>query len=313
MTTKLKRLQKCVVESLPSTYKTCIWLLKIMLPISLGVRILDYYGFIEYLSTYLHPLFDLIGLPGRLAIVFVTSIFVPLYGTIAVMASLSMTLRDATILSIMCLVAHTLFVECAVTKKTGSSFFGMIALRIGMAFVVAYVLNKILPIDNSLFLLSKNIESYNGLKDVFISWFYSSLQLTFILVVIVASLMILQRILIEFNMIEKISKPLVPLMRIFGLPDNAPFLWIVGNVVGLAYGGAVMVDMIEEEKITKEDANLVNYHLSISHSLLEDTVLFVALGINVWVIIISRISFAIIVVWTKRFFVYAKTKMLASR
>lgn len=313
MTTKLKRLQKCVVESLPSTYKTCIWLLKIMLPISLGVRILDYYGFIEYLSTYLHPLFDLIGLPGRLAIVFVTSIFVPLYGTIAVMASLSMTLRDATILSIMCLVAHNLFVECAVTKKTGSSFFGMIALRIGMAFVVAYVLNKILPIDNSLFLLSKNIESYNGLKDVFISWFYSSLQLTFILVVIVASLMILQRILIEFNMIEKISKPLVPLMRIFGLPDNAPFLWIVGNVVGLAYGGAVMVDMIEEEKITKEDANLVNYHLSISHSLLEDTVLFVALGINVWVIIISRISFAIIVVWTKRFFVYAKTKMLASR
>ena len=313
MTTKLKRLQKCVVESLPSTYKTCIWLLKIMLPISLGVRILDYYGFIEYLSTYLHPLFDLIGLPGRLAIVFVTSIFVPLYGTIAVMASLSMTLRDATILSIMCLVAHTLFVECAVTKKTGSSFFGMIALRIGMAFVVAYVLNKILPIDNSLFLLSKNIESYNGLKDVFISWFYSSLQLTFILVVIVASLMILQRILIEFNMIEKISKPLVPLMRIFGLPDNAPFLWIVGNVVGLAYGGAVMVDMIEEEKITKEDANLVNYHLSISHSLLEDTALFVALGINIWVIIISRISFAIIVVWTKRFFVYAKTKMLASR
>lgn len=313
MTTKLKRLQKCVVESLPSTYKTCIWLLKIMLPISLGVRILDYYGFIEYLSTYLHPLFDLIGLPGRLAIVFVTSIFVPLYGTIAVMASLSMTLRDATILSIMCLVAHNLFVECAVTKKTGSSFFGMIALRIGMAFVVAYVLNKILPIDNSLFLLSKNIESYNGLKDVFISWFYSSLQLTFILVVIVASLMILQRILIEFNMIEKISKPLVPLMRIFGLPDNAPFLWIVGNVVGLAYGGAVMVDMIEEGKITKEDANLVNYHLSISHSLLEDTVLFVALGINVWVIIISRISFAIIVVWTKRFFVYAKTKMLASR
>lgn len=313
MTTKLKRLQKCVVESLPSTYRTCIWLLKIMLPISLGVRILDYYGFIEYLSTYLHPLFDLIGLPGRLAIVFVTSIFVPLYGTIAVMASLSMTLRDATILSIMCLVAHNLFVECAVTKKTGSSFFGMIALRIGMAFVVAYVLNKILPIDNSLFLLSKNIESYNGLKDVFISWFYSSLQLTFILVVIVASLMILQRILIEFNMIEKISKPLVPLMRIFGLPDNAPFLWIVGNVVGLAYGGAVMVDMIEEGKITKEDANLVNYHLSISHSLLEDTVLFVALGINVWVIIISRISFAIIVVWTKRFFVYAKTKMLASR
>ncbi|EGJ71024.1 nucleoside recognition domain protein [Bacteroides coprosuis DSM 18011] len=298
----IQRLKKSVIDSLPRSYKTCVWLLKIMLPISLGVRILDYYGFIEYLSTYLHPLFNLIGLPGSLAIIFVTSIFVPLYGSIAVMASLSMTLREATIISIMCLIAHNLFVECAVTKKTGSSFSWMMTLRISMAFVVAYVLNKVLPVNDAPFLLSQHVEEYLSLTDVFSSWFYSSIQLTIILVTIVTALMILQRILIEFNWIERISKPLVPLMRIFGLSDNAPFLWIVGNVVGLAYGGAVMVEMIEDGKVTKKEADMVNHHMAISHSLLEDTVLFVALGINIWVIIITRVSFAIIVVWSKRLF-----------
>ena len=304
MSQLLLRVRKCIIESLPRSFSTCLWLLKIMLPISLAVRVLDYYGVISYLSTYLHPLFQLIGLPGSLAIVFVTSIFVPLYGTIAVMASLTMTLREATILSIMCLIAHNLFVECAVTKKTGSSFWGMFSLRVGVAFVMAYVLNLVLPPNNAPFKLSIDSASYTNLVDLFSGWFYSSIQLTLIIAVIVTSLMILQRILLEFELIDKISKPLEPLMKLFGLPLNAPFLWIVGNVVGLAYGGAVMVDMVEQGKMTYEESNTVNYHLSISHSLLEDTILFVALGINIWIIVISRVTFAIAVVWIRRFIKY---------
>lgn len=43
------------------------------------------------------------------------------------------------------------------------------------------------------------------------------------IVLIVTALMILQRALSEFNLIDLISRPLRPLMRIFGLPDNSPF------------------------------------------------------------------------------------------
>lgn len=298
------RLLKCTREALPKSGKTCLWLLKIILPVSLCVRLLDYYGIIAFFAEYMHPLFNLIGLPGALAIVFITSIFLPLYASIAVMTSLVMTLREATILTLMCLVAHNLLVECAVTRKTGSSFWGMLILRISMAFGVAIFLNTLLPPDNTSFELLMQPEQYTSLGIVLIAWLQSSGVLIVTIVLIVTALMILQRALEEFKLIELISRPLRPLMQLFGLPDSSPFLWIVGNVVGLTYGGAVMIDMVDEGKLTLKESNTVNYHLSISHSLLEDTLLFAALGINWLIIIGTRVLFAMMVVWGRRFIIH---------
>ncbi|NDV83516.1 nucleoside recognition domain-containing protein [Bacteroides sp. 51] len=299
-----ERVFKCVREALPRSGKLSLWLLKIILPVSLLVRLLQYYGIIDYLAEYLHPLFNLVGLPGATAIVFITSIFLPLYAAIAVMTSLAMTMREATILAVMCLIAHNLIVECAVTKKTGSSFWGMVVLRISMAFVAALFLNNVLPVNDTPFMQTAQVEQFNSLGAVLVAWLYSSLTLIITILVIVTALMILQRLLSEFRLIDAISRPLRPLMRVFGLPDSSPFLWIVGNVIGLAYGGAIMADMVEEGNLTLKDANTVNHHLAISHSLLEDTLLFVALGINFWIIVGTRILFAMLVVWVRRFIIY---------
>lgn len=306
-----QRIKYCVLTALPSSLKTSLWLLKLMLPISLVVRLLDYYGAIVYLSNFFQPLFNLIGLSGSLAIVFITSVFLPLYGTIAVMASLAMTLREATILSLMCLVAHNLFVECAVTHKTGSSYVGMILLRIGMAFVVATFLNVLLPVDNTPFVLSIATHSSNSIHELLTDWLTSSFYLIITVLFIVTALFILQRLLLEFELIERMSKPLKPLMKLFGLPENSPFLWIVGNLAGLAYGGAIMVDMVKQGKLSLQDANTVNYHLSISHSLLEDTLLFAALGINLGIIVGTRLFFAFMVVWVRRglYFLFSRRRV----
>lgn len=306
----LKRVQSCIFSAIPASLKTSLWLLKIMLPISLGVRVLEYLGIIEYLSTYLHPLFQLIGLPGHLAIVFVTSIFVPPYAAIAVMSSLSMTIREATILSAMCLIAHNLLVECAVTKKTGSSFMGMFALRIVMAFAIAFVLNSTLTPSDSIFLLSAEVVQYNSLFEVIKQWILSSASLVILLISILTCLMILQRILIEFKLMSKITKPLAPLMLCLGLPKHSSILWIVGNVIGLAYGGAIMIDMLEKGEVSKQESNLMNYHFAMSHSLLEDSILFATIGVHVLPILAVRLVFAFIIVWIKRLIMWLKKEPL---
>ncbi|MDR0987989.1 MAG: nucleoside recognition domain-containing protein [Prevotellaceae bacterium] len=298
----MKRLWKCVRQALPRSGKLSLWLFKIILPVSLAVRLLDYYGAIAWLSEFMNPVFQLIGLQGKLAIVFITSIFLPLYGSIAVMASLAMTMREATILAVMCLVAHNLPVECAVVRKTGSSFLGMFFLRILTAFAIAVFLNNLLPADNRPFELLAQPTVYTSLTPLFTDWLQASGVLILTILVIVTVLMIIQRLLVEFGLIETLSRPLRPLMRIFGLPEGSPFLWIVGNVAGLAYGGAIMADMVEEGKLSLKDSNTVNYHLCISHSLIEDTLLFVALGINWFVIIGTRLLFAVLVVWGRRLF-----------
>jgi hypothetical protein len=128
------------------------------------------------------------------------------------------------------------------------------------------------------------------------------------ILLIVTGLMILHNVLDEFRLMKKLSDLFAPLMKIFGLPRDAAFLWLVGNVVGLAYGGAIMVEQMQLKKLTQKEGHLLNHHLAVSHSLLEDTVIFVAIGIPALWILGTRLLFAIAVVWGRRLynFIYSR-------
>ena len=297
----LLRLYKCLLRAIPRSLSICVWLFKVMLPISLAVRVLQYVGIIDWLAGYLSPIFSYIGLSGDSAIVFLTSIFLPLYPTIAVMTTLTLTLREATILAVMCLVSHNLPVECSVAHKTGSPFGRIVAFRIGMSFASAIVLNWLMPESDAPFSFlasaSTEITSWGML---FMQWLSSSLVLIVTIVLIVTALMMLQRVLEEFGWMHRIAHLLSPLMRLFGLPSGCSLLWLTGNVVGMAYGAAIMIDEVEQGRLTRHEANLVNHHLGVSHSLLEDTMLFVAMGISFWWIFLTRLALAMIAVWTMR-------------
>lgn len=294
------RLYKCLRLAMPRSLSICLWLLKVMLPISLAVRVLQYVGVIDWLAGVLSPLFAYIGLSGDSAIVFLTSIFLPLYPTIAVMATLTLTLREATILAVMCLVSHNLPVECSVAHKTGSPFGRIVAFRVAMSFVSAIVLNMLLPQSDATFSFLASSVEVTSWGMLFMQWLSSSLTLVVTIVLIVSALMVLQRVLEEFGWMHRIAHSLSPLMRIFGLPTGCSLLWLTGNVVGMAYGAAIMIDEVEQGRLTRYEANLVNHHLGVSHSLLEDTMLFVAMGISFWWIFLTRLVLAIIAVWTMR-------------
>ncbi|MCD8194482.1 MAG: nucleoside recognition domain-containing protein [Tannerellaceae bacterium] len=301
MQTFLQRIWKCVLRALPKAGKTCLWLFKIILPISLLVRILQYSGVLPKVAGILEPAFSLIGLPGETAIIFMTSIFCPLYAPIALITSMSLGVREATILSLMCLISHNLIVESSVQAKTGSSFWGITLVRITMSFVVAWVLNLVMPaggwgtIGNAV-----SAEQCNSIREVLVLWFTSSMHVIISILLIVTALMILHYVLEEFRLMRGLSTVFSPLMKLFGLPKDAAFLWLVGNVVGLAYGGAIMVEQMEQKKLTYKEGNLLNYHLAICHSLLEDTIIFVAIGIPLLWIVVTRVLFAVLVVWLRR-------------
>ena len=297
----LIRLYKCVLRAIPRSMSICVWLLKVMLPISLAVRVLQHVGFIDWLAAILSPIFSIIGLSGDSAIIFLTSIFLPLYPTIAVMTTLTLTLREATILAVMCLVSHNLPVECSVAHKTGSPFGRIVAFRIAMSFVSAIVLNWLLPQSDAPFsFMNMGATEVTSWGMLFMQWLSSSLTLTVTIVLIVTALMVLQRVLEEFGWMHRIAHLLSPLMRIFGLPSGCSLLWLTGNIVGMAYGAAIMIDEVEQGRLTRHEANLVNHHLGVSHSLLEDTMLFVAMGISFWWIFLTRLVLAIVAVWTMR-------------
>lgn len=293
---------------MPRAGRFIFLLLKIMIPISFAMRLLQYFGLIDKIADFVQPLFTLIGLPGDASLVFITSVFLPLYPAIAVMTSIALTVRQATILAVMCLITHSLPIECTITTRTGSKWWQILLLRILASFLMAFVLNMIMPADTAAFALSTPITDQTTFAQVMKLFALSSLKLAGLIVVIVVTLIFVQSLLEEFELLNMVSKPFKPLMVVMGLPVESALQWLVGNVFGLSYGGAMLIDQVERGFITKKDANLMNWHLSISHSLLEDTILFAMMGIGVGWLIAPRLILAIIVVWSYRFFVSLRIK-----
>lgn len=294
-----QRVWKSIKAMVPVALKTGLWLIKITLPISLAVTLLNYFGVIAVIAQWLNPLFGLMGLPGEASLVFITSIFLNLYSAIAVIGQLPLTIREITILAVMCLIAHNLIVETTVQKKTGSKAWHMVALRLGWGIASGFILNLILPQNMG---ASTTVTAPLGgdFITILILWAKSASLLTLKIIILVTLLMILQQLLKEFGVIGPLSKFFSPALKVFGLPQSTSFLWIVANTLGLAYGAAAMIEEVKAGTVPPAHADLLNYHIAISHSNLEDLLLFAAIGAPVLWILIPRLIIATLSVWLRR-------------
>lgn len=301
--TTWKRISKCVKLALPQGTKTALWLIKLTIPVSFAVFLLDFAGWLNVVAAWVAPLFKLIGLSGEASVVLITGIFTNIYSAIIVMTTLGTGYREGTILAVMCLISHGLIVETAIQKKTGSNPFRMVFIRLSASLLAAVLLNKILPgemIENNGQIIRQSVNFLPALSE----WTKAIALTTFKIVVLVNLLLILQKILDEFGLINWILIPFKPLLKIMGLPSSTGFLWMIAYTLGLSYGGAIMISQSEEGKLTRKDADLLNHHIALSHSQLEDTLLFVAMGYPILILVFPRILLAIVYVWLRRIELY---------
>ena len=269
---------------------------------------LKYFKILPVISSFLAPLFNSIGLPGEAALPFVTGFFVNVYAAISVMVSFDFDVRALTILGTMVLCAHNMITETAVQKKTGTSAVRIVITRTVSAFTLAFLLNRILPgqmaamgeVD-----YAQDVEFMTLFKE----WVVSTLQVVVKMTVLIYTLAIVQKILAEYGVIRWMSKFLRYFLAFFGLPAKTSFLWIVANTLGLAYGAAVMMEEVESGKVTGRDVDLLNTHISVSHSNLEDLLLLTALGAVWYVMLLSRWMCSFVLVWELRAEYYIKDKL----
>lgn len=288
-----------IKEIMPKTLKTCLWLIRITVLVTLGVQFLEYFEILPWISRFLSPVFNLMGLPGEAALAYVSGFFVNNYSAIAVMATLNLDVRSITILAVMLLCSHNMITETAVQKKTGSSGVRMFVTRVLSAFILGFTLNLIMPESTEAVKITIPVSELTFMEMMEI-WLYKTFRLIILMTVLIFSLSILQKLLSEFGIIKWLSKFLKPILAVFGLPAKTSFLWIVANTLGLAYGAAVMIDETESGKITREDVDLLNHHIGISHSNLEDVILYGSIGALLGWMLISRWIMSFILVWELR-------------
>ena len=274
-------------------------MLKLMIPFSLIVTLLQHYSVLEQFASLLNPFFSYLGLPGTSAVIFVSGALAGTYAGIAAMTAIPLTMKQASILAVMIALCHALPMECAVNKKTGSSFWKMGILRILMALLCAAVLNIVLPQFPGHYLYM-GVPSTVSLETLLSAWLVSQLKMSAMVYLIIYLLMVVQHAIEAYSLLPPLSRLLEPLMKLFGLPRQSAYMWLVGNVLGISYGSAVMLELEERGTITQEDANDVNHHLIMNHSMLEDTIVFSVTGISGLLLITTRLTAALVLVWCRR-------------
>lgn len=297
------RIARSVLAGVRVGLKTALYLLKIMIPVSLAVALLDWSGLLYHVARFLAPAMRHLGLPGQAAFALVSGFLISNYSSIAVISTLGLSVREVTIVAIICLTAHNLIVETAVMKKAGSSVVKMVFLRLGMGLAAGWALNLLLPgapAKAAFIAPPAHAAALSALLPALSAWGLDTLGLILKILAIVVIIMVVQRLLEEFRIANLLGRIFAPVMRIFGLPESASILWIVINTVGYAYGAAVIMEQIEGGKMKKQEADLFNHHAAMSHSLFEDTILYAAVGVSVFWITVPRLVLALVVVWLER-------------
>ncbi len=301
----LPRLKSIVATATPRAVRTILWIARITVIVSFAVFLMQYTGLIHWISAALSPLFHIFGLPGDAAMAFVSGYFINIYSSIAVISTLDLSVREITILATMSTAAHAIIVEGAVLHRTGTPTLYSIILRTIVALLLGVGLNLVLPgrpatiealpaAEVPLFALQGDF------GPMFVTWLHGVGRLVVMMTVLIYLLNILQRVLYGFGIMARISRLLRPLLRLFGLPEQGSFLWIVANVIGLSYGSAAMIEEVERGTLSKQDILLLNTHIGISHSNLEDLLLYVSIGGVWWVILLARWVVVTLLVWSIR-------------
>ena len=310
MTVKNRTLE-CVKATIPTTTRFWWWLLRLTIGVSFCVMILKFVGILPYLSSLIAKVMQHFGLPGEAAFAYVTGYFINCYSALAIMSTLDLDARALTILCTMVLCSHSMIVETAVLKKTGASAAMLVALRTVGAFLCAYVLNLIMPGGLAAAVNIPDIPgqpvpvfaadlSWAAFLQALRDWIPSVIKLSILLTAMLFLLNILQRLMIEFGIMDKVAKVFHPLLAFFGLPRSTSYIWIVANVVGLSYGSAALMDVLDSGHVTKDEAELFDLHVCISHSNVEDLTLMGLLGGIWWIMLMIRLALSMVYVWGAR-------------
>lgn len=300
--------------------RTILWLTKIMVPASALVFVLRRTGLLALIAGALSGVMRFLELPGEAAVAVVTSLVTNLYGVIATLPVLDLSLRQTTILALVTLVAHSFFVELAITRTTGTPVLRMLLVRGGGGIVLGRIMALVLPrggrwaeplrvsggtggvppVADTAGTAGAAGFDWSALGEATLAWLGETALLIGRIAVIVTVLLFFTRWLRYIGVTDAIARRLRRLMSIFGLPHASSPAWVVANTLGLTYGAAVLREEVDSGRLQRSESDLLNHHLGISHSLLEDTFLFAAIGIPGLWIVVPRVLFAIAVVWERR-------------
>lgn len=286
-------------DYLNSCLDTSKIILKIIIPYYFLAELMLYLELMQDIAFVFEPISDILNLPDKSSLAIAVGLLFQLYGAIAVGASMGLSVYEWTILGLFLGVAHALPVESAILKKLGISWRFSIIFRLCMAYIIILPMQFIPP--DLLFddpnLVHEMIGPVTIIENTgWISFSFSTIVNSLILA---GEIIIVVSFALFINQIIKSLK----IVKNFGHNMSHIMSLTTGTLLGITYGSAILIK--EAKYLSKKQVFSVCCFLMIAHALIEDPLIFLIFGANLYVLIGFRIVLAI-AVYVCIYFLYDK-------
>ncbi|OED31322.1 hypothetical protein BHE17_01540 [Planococcus maritimus] len=283
-------------NGLKAGLKTTWSLGKIIFPITLLVTMLQFTPVLPFIIDLVAPVMGIFGLSGEAAVPLVLGNALNLYAGIAGILSLELTVKEVFILAVMLSFSHNIFIETGVALKVGVRLWIVLVVRFGLAALSAFLINLFWSGGGEVAQYGFTPEAAAA-PETWLGIFLLGLEKASFgvlqLAMIVIPLMLMIQILKDRQYLQKISNMMGPLTRLIGVEKNTSLTLASGLIFSLAMGAGVMIQAVQEDGVSRKDATLAFIFLVACHAVVEDTLIFIPLGIPIWPLLLIRVITAL--------------------
>ncbi|WP_110670753.1 nucleoside recognition domain-containing protein [Salinicola halophilus] len=276
------------------------WILvRVTVPIVIMTELLSRLGVIDAIAPAFGPVMALVGLPPALGLAWLTGMLVGIWGAVPLLFALvpvaSLSVGDVTTFSALLLFAHGLPLEQKIIQKVGPGLVVTTALRILGGLLYAFVLYRIQlatgwlagPVDPAWVPL----ETQTSWPGFFRALLETLVTIFLILVALTWGLELLRRT----GVLARLMRLLAPALRLAGIRGEAGHLTVVGLFLGITYGAGLLIREARTGRVSPRQLFLSCVFMGFAHSVIEDTLIVVALGADLTAVLLGRVVFALMV------------------
>ena len=289
----------CVVRRLLGESLVLFWgLVKLMVPVMVIVRLATEAGLIEAIAPVFSPFMAMLGLPAAMGLVWITGVLVGKWAAAGVFVTLlpatDLTVAQASVLWATLLIAHAIPLEQVIVRKAGASFLVTSALRVGGGFLYGALLHLVYgaadwlqqPLSLAWLPEMSAVQGWGR-------WTLNLGESLTVLFAVLFALVVLLQVLEYVRLTDWLARLTAPLMRPMGIEPQATPMIVVGILMGLAYGGGLIVREAQSGRLSGRTVFLSLVLLGFFHGMIEDTAIAMTFGCHYSAAIIGRIVFSL--------------------
>lgn len=284
-------------EGLKSGVRTTWELGKIVFPVTVVVSVVRYTPLYDGLISGMTPLMGLIGLPGEAAVPLVLGNLLNLYAAIGAILTMDLSVKEVFILALMLGFSHGLPLETAICRRIGVSATLVIGFRVAVAIAAAAAVNLVWSGGGekaSYGLVASSPEVPSGVVEIVTSALATAGMGVLQLALIVVPVMLFIQVLKDLGVLDGFARLVRPLMKPLGIAPRGAVTMAGGLIFGLAFGAGVIIEQVREQKFEKREITLMVLFLCACHAVVEDTLIFIPLGVPAGYLLLIRLGTAIL-------------------